>query len=271
MQDSIIITQKDLDATPKPRLDSILSTCLQIPRTQALQLIKNQQVTLNDNLCIKPSTQITLNDTLQISIPNPQPSTNTHMTLDMLIQAKPEFLDISVVYEDNELLILNKPPHIVIHEAPSLKEPTLVDWLKLTQPPIRNLCGDLRYGIVHRLDRQTSGALAIAKTPHLTLLKHKERCQYLITIAPALDRFLLDCAEGLNVDPTRFEIPSDLKNFTKLSKSITSNTDQRFKALFSAIQEHEEIHCLRETLVYLCQKKYNADTATLKKHFTTNS
>lgn len=111
----------------------------------------------------------------------------------------------------------------------------------------------------------------IAKTPHLTLLKHKERCQYLITIAPAVDRFLLDCAEGLNVDPTRFEIPSDLKNFTKLSKSITSNTDQRFKALFSAIQEHEEIHCLRETLVYLCQKKYNADTATLKKHFTTNS
>lgn len=265
MQDSIIITQKDLDATPKPRLDSILSTCLQIPRAQALQLIKNQQVTLNNNLCIKPSTQITLNDTLQIFIPNPQPNTNTHITLDMLIQAKSEFLDISVVYEDNELLILNKPPHIVIHEAPSLKEPTLVDWLKLTQPPIRNLCGDLRYGIVHRLDRQTSGALAIAKTPHAhnalsTQLKTREMGRYYLALIdnPLKKTTTIECYMGRHP-----------KNRLKMAKLASYKNSQNSK--HSALRYSKSIFTPlldspKDTLQLIAIKLFTGRTHQIRTH-----
>ena len=73
----------------------------------------------------------------------------------------------------------------------------------------------------------------IAHTQHLTFLKHQTRPQYLITIAPAIDGFVLDCAIEQGVDPNLFGIPSDLKGFTQMSKSVTSNTDPRFKALFA--------------------------------------
>lgn len=55
----------------------------------------------------------------------------------------------------------------------------------------------------------------VAKTAHLTLLKHETRPQYLITIYPAVDGFILDCAKDQGVDPKVFGIPSDLKSFTK--------------------------------------------------------
>ena len=58
----------------------------------------------------------------------------------------------------------------------------------------------------------------IAQTEHLTLMRHRERHQYLITIAPAVDKFVLDCARELMVDVTAFGLPSELMKFTKESK-----------------------------------------------------
>lgn len=199
----VIITQKDLATTPKPRLDSLLGACLHISRAQALQLIKRQQVLLNDVLCVKPSTQVALGDTLHILTPDSPPKHHDYTSLESLTELKPEFANIAILYQDSEFLIINKPPNIVIHEAPSLKEPTLVDWLKLTQPPIRNLCGDLRYGIVHRLDRQTSGALAIAKTPHAhnalsNQLKSRQMGRYYLALItkPLKEPTTIECYMG---------------------------------------------------------------------------
>ncbi len=107
----------------------------------------------------------------------------------------------------------------------------------------------------------------IAKTAHLTLMKHKTRPQYLITIQPAVDRFVLDCAITQDVDTNAFGIPSDLKGFTKLSKSVTSNTDSRFKHLFAAIKDHAEIVALKQTLTYLNTTQYEADVKELRLLF----
>ena len=108
----------------------------------------------------------------------------------------------------------------------------------------------------------------VAKTAHLTLLKHETRPQYLITIYPAVDGFILDCAKDQGVDPKVFGIPSDLKSFTKVSKAVTSNTDTRFKCLFAAIKENTEIIALKQTLKYLNEMQYKADEERLRLLFS---
>ena len=98
----------------------------------------------------------------------------------------------------------------------------------------------------------------VARTRHLTLLRHRARNQYLVTVPPAIDRFILDCAGERGVRTETFGIPSTLKEFTKYSKSVTSNTDERFKALFAAIAGNPEIRALQAVLKYLCDHTYAA-------------
>lgn len=107
----------------------------------------------------------------------------------------------------------------------------------------------------------------IAQTEHLTLMKHRERHQYLITIAPAVDKFVLDCAEEQMVDVEAFGLPSKLIKFTKESKSVSSNSDPRFKSLFAAIRNNSEIHFLEMALKYLCENQYSSDSAYLRELF----
>ena len=92
----------------------------------------------------------------------------------------------------------------------------------------------------------------IAQTEHLTLMKHRERHQYLITIAPAVATFVLDCAEEQMVDVKAFGLPDELKRFTDETKRVSSNSDPRFKSLFAAIKNNNERHTLKMALKYLC-------------------
>ena len=105
----------------------------------------------------------------------------------------------------------------------------------------------------------------IIKTKHLTLFKHKERNQYLITIYPAADGFILDCTIEQGIDVSHFGLPINLKNFLKETKTITSNKDQRFKKLFKEIKNHKEISLLQKVLTYLCENKYQSDVEEIKK------
>lgn len=107
----------------------------------------------------------------------------------------------------------------------------------------------------------------IAQTEHLTLMKHRKRHQYLITITPAVDKFVLDCAEEQMVDPKTFGLPTELKMFTDVSKSVSSNSDPRFKSLFAAIKDNCEIHSLKMALKYLCDNIYTSDSNHLRKIF----
>ena len=107
----------------------------------------------------------------------------------------------------------------------------------------------------------------IAQSRHLTLLKHTVKPQFLITVAPAIDRFILDSAHDSGIDPDDYGIPSELKQFTEVSKSVTSNTDPRFKALFAALKDSREVSTLRNVLRYLSEKKYNANVEALKQLF----
>ena len=105
----------------------------------------------------------------------------------------------------------------------------------------------------------------IAQTEHLTLMKHRERHQYLITIAPAIDKFVLDCAQEQMVDVKAFGLPDELRRFTDETKRVSSNSDPRFKSLFAAIKNNSEIHSLKMVLKYLCDNKYTSDSDHLRR------
>lgn len=107
----------------------------------------------------------------------------------------------------------------------------------------------------------------IAQTEHLTLMKHRKRYQYLITIAPAVDKFVLDCAKEQMVDVKDFGLPNELKRFTDESKRVSSNSDPRFKSLFAAIKNNNEIHSLKMALKYLCENRYSSKNADLSRLF----
>lgn len=107
----------------------------------------------------------------------------------------------------------------------------------------------------------------VAETKHLTVMKHKSVHQYLITVEPAIDKFILDCATEQKVNPEIYDLPSKLKDFTKVSKSVTSNDDRRFKELFEAIKENYEIKTLKKVLKYLSEQQYKADIEQLKSLF----
>ena len=97
------------------------------------------------------------------------------------------------------------------------------------------------------------------------MFKHKERNQYLITIDPAADGFILDCTIEQGIDVSHFGLPINLKDFLKETKTITSNKDQRFKKLFKEIKNHKEISLLQKVLTYLCENKYQSNVEEIKK------
>jgi hypothetical protein len=104
----------------------------------------------------------------------------------------------------------------------------------------------------------------IRETKRLKFFKHKERNQYLITIFPAADGFILNCAKEQGVDISNFELPINFDDFLKATKTETSNKDQRFKKLFKEIKNHKEISLLQKVLTYLCENKYQSNVEEIK-------
>ena len=141
-----------LTANKSERLDKFLSGMLDIARNQIEQLIKKGFVKINGKTVKKGGVKLKPGDIVEYEIPESEKS-----------EKKEVNFDIPVLYEDEDLLVINKPTGIVVHPAPSVKEPTVVDWLKSKGYSLSNLAGEERFGIVHRIDKDTSGALLIAK------------------------------------------------------------------------------------------------------------
>ena len=133
------------------RLDKFLSEKLNQNRNQVQNLIKKGLVKIDGEVVKKTGYKIKGNENIEISKLNEQK------------EIKKVDFDIPILYEDEDLLVINKPSGIVVHPAPSVKEATVVEWLKSKGFSLSNLAGEERFGIVHRIDKETSGALVIAK------------------------------------------------------------------------------------------------------------
>lgn len=134
------------------RLDFIISRELNVSRNFAQELIKSGKVTVVGTEHVKPSLKLHKGDRLKAFLPK-QEQTG-------LI---PEKIDFEVVYEDNDIIVINKPAGLVVHPAPGHWTGTLVHGLLHMYPDMLALDNVNRPGIVHRLDSTTSGLMVIAR------------------------------------------------------------------------------------------------------------
>jgi len=135
----------------RKRIDVFLSTHLDCSRNFASNLVADNNISVNGRN-VKPSYKVKSNDKVCGRIPQIRP-----------ITAEPENIELNIIYEDEYLAVINKPPGMVVHPAPGHPSNTLVNGL-LYHFSNAGFQGDsLRPGIVHRLDKDTSGAIVIAK------------------------------------------------------------------------------------------------------------
>lgn len=134
------------------RLDKVLSKQLSVSRNQVEKLIKEGFVKVDGKSILKPSFKVVEGSVVAYEIQ--EATAESFEDID---------ISIDVLYEDDDLLVINKPAGLVVHPAPSVKEPTLVDWLRREGVRLSTISGEERNGIVHRLDKETSGAILVAK------------------------------------------------------------------------------------------------------------
>ena len=124
-----------------------------ISRTRIKNLILNQKLKINNKTINDPSKKIFTDDILELTIPKPKKA-----------NLKPYEFKLDIVYEDNDLIVLNKPAGIVMHPGAGNFDNTIVNALmNYDKNSLSNIGGHLRPGIVHRIDKNTSGLVIIAK------------------------------------------------------------------------------------------------------------
>lgn len=140
-----------IDANMTGRIDKELGHHLQqFSRSQLQHWINDGHVLVNDQQ-VKPKYKLAINDLVKIIPEEPKK-----------IDLTPEKIPLDIVYEDDDVVVVNKPQGMVVHPAPGHPDHTLVNAL-LYHCPLSTINGEFRPGIVHRIDKDTSGLLMVAK------------------------------------------------------------------------------------------------------------
>nr|WP_229725313.1 RluA family pseudouridine synthase [Paenibacillus abyssi] len=136
------------------RLDKYVTESLEdgmASRTQVQDWIKNGQVIVNEKT-VKPNYKVSEGDTVSVTIPEPESA-----------EIVPEAIPLQVAYEDSDVIVINKPRGMVVHPALGHSSGTVVNALMFHCKDLSGINGMLRPGIVHRIDKDTSGLLMAAK------------------------------------------------------------------------------------------------------------
>lgn len=190
------------------RLDKFLSLNIEASRNQLEQLIKKEYVKVDGKTINKTGLKLKENQKVEVYLPEAQ--MNPIKDEDFLKESLKD-KNIEIIYEDDHILVVNKPYNLTVHDAPSVKDATLVDWLKLKNISLSTISGEERHGIVHRLDKGTSGVMVVAKSneAHVGLAKQLED--------KSMGRYYL----------ALIDLP--LKDDISIEKSIARNPTNRLK------------------------------------------
>jgi len=137
---------------PGVRLDKyVCDKFAELSRTRIQKLIADGYITVNEHVA-KAGLRLNAGDRLKVILPPTPPS-----------QLVPEAIPLNIIYEDDDLLVIDKPAGLTVHPAPGHPAHTLVNAILSRFPHLAALSDSLRPGIVHRLDRDTSGVMVVAK------------------------------------------------------------------------------------------------------------
>jgi 23S rRNA pseudouridine1911/1915/1917 synthase len=226
------------------RLDVFLTQQLGQTRNQITQMIEQNCVKVDHKATSKPG--LKLKPSQNVTITFPEQKSTPALEIDF---------DVEILFEDNDILVINKPSSLTVHPAPSVKEPTLVDWLKHKGIALSTLSGEERHGIVHRLDRGTSGAMVVAKNneAHEALsqqLQDKTMGRYYLAIV----------TPPLKEDITVIDRPIGRSSHNRLKMGITENGKNAKTAFAKILMSHDETEEL------IACKLYTGRTHQIRVH-----
>lgn len=244
------MNSKQFIPTQEIRLDLFLSEQLNESRNQIEQLIKKGFVTVQNKQKAKSGLKLQVGQ--EVTVMFPEVVKEEALEVDF---------DVEIVFEDEYFMVINKPSGVIVHGAPSVNEPTLVDWLKKKNISLSTISGEQRHGIVHRIDKGTSGLLVIAKTneAHEKLSKQLEtktmgRYYLAIIDLPLKDDITIDkpiarnphnrlkmgIVEGGKNAKTSFAkiVTSDDNNYELIAAKLYTGRTHQIRVHLESLQRH---------------------------------
>ncbi|MBH8622709.1 RluA family pseudouridine synthase [Spiroplasma poulsonii] len=225
-------------ASTSGRIDKVLvayfaTTATIFSRTKIQELITQNQVQVNDQF-VHQNYLVQVNDTITVTLPSPS---TTNLT--------PMAMPLTVLYEDDVLLVIDKPNNLVVHPALGHLNDTLVNALIARSEDWSTVSGELRPGIVHRIDRQTTGTLIIAKNDFI----HHQLQEQIQT--KQLQRRYLALVHG-NIVETRAKIDAPIGRDPQDRKKMVVTAKNSKKAVTNILvierfNDYTYIECELET------------------------
>lgn len=218
------------------RVDAVLAKMFnQFSRTQILKIIEQGDLYINEGLVKKANTKLKLNDSIRFEY--------TEVTeLDL----QPEEMELNIVYEDEDVMVIDKPRNLVVHPANGNATGTLVNGLvHYAQNHLSNLGGEFRPGIVHRIDKDTSGLLMIAKNNYA----HQKLSDQLR--AKTVNRKYVALVHGvIGHDKGTIDAPLGISQVDRKKRAVTSVNSKQAITHFNVLKRADDytlVQCQLET------------------------
>lgn len=231
------------------RLDVFLAQELEQTRSQVVQLIKQSCVDIDLKIETRSGAKLKPNQTVTVVFPIEEKKVPHAIDF-----------DVDILYEDEDLLVVYKPSGVTVHPAQSVKSATLVDWLKSKNIKLSDIGAPDRAGIVHRIDKGTSGAMVIAKTneAHEFLAKQLQdqsmgRYYLAVTTPPLKDEITI----------IEHNISRSLSNRLKMA---CAEDGKEAKTIFKSL-----LHSNDEKNQLICAKLFTGRTHQIRVHLESMS
>ena len=232
MESKLIINVSDEETGE--RIDSFLSGKTDFTRTRIQQLIKERNIMVNGK-ATKSSYKIEKDDEIGIEVPEAETT-----------EIKPENIDIDIVYEDSYIAVINKQAGLVVHPAHGHYSGTLVNAILYHIKDLSGINGEIRPGIVHRLDKDTSGLIVIAKNDkvHAALTEmfqeKKIRKTYLAILKGKLNKSEGKVVTQIGRDKNDRKKMTVIDDITKGKTAITNYRVLSHNSLFTLVKVNIE-------------------------------